>query len=79
MLQGGDSGARDSVPVYVDLVRGAGDARLPGHVELVQLAVSQADIQASVWSGFVAHLAGGAQVRPVGGGPLYSLHDPHLH
>ena len=39
VLQGGDGGARDGVPVYVDLIRGAEDTRLPGSVKLVKLAV----------------------------------------
>ena len=79
ILEGGDGGSRDSDPVYVEVIRWTDHTRVPWSVELMQLAGTEADVQAIVKPGGVVHHAGGAHVGPVGSGPFYSLHDPGLY
>ena len=47
-------------------------------MEVMELTVSQAHIEAIPWCGLVRPLAGGAHVGPVGCGALHPLHVPDL-
>ena len=78
MVQGGDGGAWDGDPVYMQSIRGAFNPRLLGPVELVKLAVTQADIESIGGPGWVVVLACGAHVVSVVGVSLHPHHEPGL-
>ena len=76
ILEGGYGGSRYGDPVNMEVVRGTGHIGVPGPVKLMELTVTDADVQAILKPGGMVLHAGGAHVGPVGGGPLYPLHDP---
>ena len=78
VLEGGYGGSRDSDPINMESVRGTDDTRISWSVELMELTGTEADVEAILEPGGMVHHAGGAHVGPVGGGPLYSLHDSDL-
>ena len=78
MCQVWDGPTRDGHPVNVKGVWGAGDSRVPGLVEVVELAGPQAHIEPIVREGGVHGPAGGAHVVRVAGGVLHTLQDADL-
>ena len=66
MLQLGNGCTTDCQPVYVSFIRGAAGTNItPGVVEVVEVAITNQDIEALLRPGGMSHLAGSAHIVQV--------------